>query len=325
MSTLRRAARPGRWPVAFLLACLTGGGMSFLAGSQISTQREAATRVPLAPACRCGTAEQAEWNDRAMADHERRRLDEASAGYARVLAASPPAEPTEAQWRRIRKFAPRLYTTASEPFPLKDFAAVMHPSLPWISYHLFWEDDIDFPDDNDPCDHELLWVRLDPAGERVVDYCTYFHSRVLRAPAAAVEEANRAGGRPRVLVQWGKHGSLPPGWEKLEIVADAGDVEREFFPLERPIPLELYMRGTFRKLSETGRRAADSPLGAGWPRKFSGDWKAFVDFPRAVDPLPLLAGRRLARVSCWNNAVINRYFLRYNFRVKTEWPAAVCH
>lgn len=282
-------------------------------------------RVPLAPPCPCGTPEQEEENARAMADHERRRLDEASAGYARLLATAPPAQPTAEQWRRLRKFAPRLYLTPSEPFALKDFAVVMHPRQPWISYHLFWEDDIDFPDDNDPCDHELLWMRFDPASERLVDYYTYFHGRVLRAPEAAVAEANRSGGRPSVFIQWGKHGSLPPGWEKLRIVADAGDVERDFFPLHRPIPLETYMRGTHRKLSEIGRRAADSPLGAGWPQKFSGDWKAFVDFRREVDPRPLLGNRRMARVSCWNNATINRYFLRYNFRVKTEWPPEICY
>ena len=30
----------------------------------------------------------------------------------------------------------------------------MHPQRRLIAYHFFWEDDIDFPEDNDPCDHE---------------------------------------------------------------------------------------------------------------------------------------------------------------------------
>ena len=29
-------------------------------------------------------------------------------------------------------------------------------------------------------------------------------------------------------------------------------------------------------------------------------------------------------VSYFNNAVINRHFLRYNFAAKTEWPPELC-
>lgn len=325
MTYRRRPSAAGtRSAAAVLLAALMAGWPVLQAGARNIAIPPQAGRAPLAPPCACGTTKQAEQNARAMADHERRRLDEASAGYAQVLDASPPGEPTATQWRLIQKFAPRLFVTHIEPFPLKDFAAVMHPAQPWVSYHLFWEDDIDFPDDNDPCDHELLWVRFDPATERVAAYYTYFHGRLLRAPPDAVAEANRSGGRPRVLIQWGKHGTLPPGWERLEIVADSGDAERDFYPLGQAIPLETYMRGTFRKLAEAGRRGAGSPLGAGWPKKFSGPWEAFVSFTREVDPLPMLKSRRMVRVSCWNNATINRYFLRYNFRVKTEWPPEIC-
>ena len=260
----------------------------------------------------------------AVALHEQRRLDEASAGYTRVLALEPPRDPTPAQAQLARKLAPRVLTTPSEFFPLKDFAVILHPTEPWIAYHLFWEDDIDFPDDNDPCDHEVMWVRYDRSTGRLAAYYTYFHSRILEAPTAAVEDANRNGGRPAVLVQWGKHGSLPLGWEKLEIVADEGDVERDYYRTGRPIPFEEYMRGTYQKLNTVGRRALDSPLGRGWPQKFTGSWKDFVNFSRRIEPLDWLDRRGYIKVSCWNSAVINRHFLLYNFRPKTEWPSALC-
>ncbi|MGH8245914.1 MAG: hypothetical protein ACREUU_05725 [Gammaproteobacteria bacterium] len=255
-----------------------------------------------------------------MALHERRRLDEASAGYARALIAEPPREPTAAQMRLARRFAPRVFTTATEPFPLTDTAVIVHPTEPWIAYHFFWADDIDFPDDNDPCDHELIWVRYDKASERITGYYTYFHQRILAAPAAAVEDASRHRDHPAIQVQWGKHGSMPLGWEKLEITADSGDAERSFYPTGRPIPLEDYHRGTFEKLSTVGRRAADSPLGQGWPLKFPGSWQDFITFSRRVE----FDATRRVKVSCFNNAVLNRHFLRYNFRPKTEWPAALC-
>lgn len=292
--------------------CVLLSAFCLLAGGQ---------RSALQP-CDCGSPEASRQNAAALALHEQRRLDEASAGYTRVLSAEPPRDPAPPRAALARRFAPRLFTTPGEPFPLKDFAVIVHPDEPWIAYHFFWEDDIDFPDDNDPCDHELMWVRYE-AG-RLAAYYTYFHGRILAAPGAAVEDANRHGGRPAVMVQWGKHGSLPLNWEKLEIVADAGDSERAFYPTGRPITLEEYNRGTFQKLSTVGRRALDSPLGRGWPERFTGAWKDFVDFSRRVEPLDWLERRGYIKVSCWNNAVINRHFLRYNFRPKTEWPAALC-
>ena len=64
-------------------------------------------------------------------------------------------------------FAPRLVLVRGEFFPLKDIAAILHPEKPIIAYHLFWEDDLGFPSDNDPCDHEVVWIEYDPASLRV--------------------------------------------------------------------------------------------------------------------------------------------------------------
>lgn len=130
--------------------------------------------------------------------------------------------------------------------------------------------------------------------------------------------------RPRVNVQWGKHGSMPQGWESMKIVADAGDIEREYVTVGAPVSLLEYNRGTWQKLRTEGRRLIDHPVARrlGWPDRFGGAWEQFADFPRVVDPMTLIDRQRMVRVSRWNSAVINQQFLTYNFRPKTEWPTA---
>jgi hypothetical protein len=261
-------------------------------------------------------------HQRGVAHHNRRALDEASREYAQALKLDPPRDPTPAEWRLVRRFAPRLYTTPTEFFPLKDFAVILHPANRWIAYHFFWEDDIDFPEDNDPCDHELMWVHYAADGMTIEKIRTYFHGRILEGGEAALADARRHGMRPRINVQWGKHGSLPVGWEDMSIIADAGDAERKYYPLEQAITLRQYNEGTFRKLSTEGRRMPEHPLGVrlGWPRKFAGRWEDFTDFSRRVEPLRWLERTKMAKVTRWNSATIDQHFLPYNFRPKTEWP-----
>jgi hypothetical protein len=205
----------------------------------------------------------------------------------------------------MSRFAPRLATTRTEPFALKDAAAILHPSAPWIAYHLFWDDDIDFPDDNDPCDHEVIWVRLTADRKQVRDYYTYFHGKVVPASPAAVADANANGGRPRIAVQWGKHGSMPVA---------AGE----------PVIEEADNRRTYLRLSTKGRDSQESPLGRKWPLKFQGTWQDYVDFAKPVEIRTWLDRSGYVAVSCLNNAVINRRFLTYNFAAKTEWPDTIC-
>ena len=257
-----------------------------------------------------------------VAYHLRRCLDDASREYTRALELDPPRDLTNDEWKLVRRFAPRVYLNASEFFSLKDFAVILHPSERLIAYHFFWEDDIDFPEDNDPCDHELIWVRYSPDGMSIEKIWTYFHGRILAGGEAALSDARRNSMRPRVNVQWGKHGSMPVGWEELKIIADRGDAENKYYPVDQPISLKLYNEGTFRKLSEEGRRLETHPLGrrAGWPKKFSGTWTDFVDFSRSIEPLDWLDKNKMAAASRWNSATINQHFLRYNFRPKTEWP-----
>jgi len=254
--------------------------------------------------------------------HLRRCLDEASQEYARALELDPPRELTADEWKLARKFAPRILTTPTEFFPLKDFAVIIHPTERKIAYHLFWEDDIDFPEDNDPCDHELMWVQYSADKSSIEIIRTYFHGRILTGGDAALGDARAHGMRPRINVQWGKHGSMPAGWEEMTITANEGDGEGKYIPLNQSINLKKYNEGTYRKLTEEGRRLKDNPISLrlGWPQKFSGSWEDFANFSRFVEPLRLLDKTRMARVTRWNSATINRYFLTYNFRPKTEWP-----
>src|SRR5262245_37725834 len=254
--------------------------------------------------------------------HLRRCLDEASREYARALELDPPRELTIDEWQLARKFAPRIFTTPTEFFPLKDFAVIIHPTERLIAYHFFWEDDIDFPEDNDPCDHEVMWVQYSADKSSIEKIHTYFHGRLLSGGEPALRDARAHVMRPRINVQWGKHGSMPAGWEEITITADEGDVEKKYMPLDRSITLKNYNEGTYRKLAEEGRRLKDNPISLrlGWPQRFSGRWEDFINFSRFVEPRRLLDKNRMARVTQWNSATINRYFLTYNFRPKTEWP-----
>jgi hypothetical protein len=262
----------------------------------------------------------AEHHEKGVDFHLRHWLDEASAEYAKALALDPSREPTSEQRQLVERFAPRILITASEPFALRDFAAVIHPDRPIIAYHLFWEDDIDFPDDNEPCDHELVWVRYTKDG-KLAAFQTYFHGRLLDGGEPALTDAAAHGQRPAVYVQWGKHGSMPAGWQQQEIERDEGDAEAKYLP-DGPITLERYNRAAFEKLSKDGARAADHPLArrAGWPARFTGSWTDVSTFTRSVDSLNLLKARRMVLVSRWNSATINQHFLFYNFKPKLEWP-----
>lgn len=239
-------------------------------------------------------------NAAAQAAHEKRDLGTASALYTRILADDAPLAPSDAQRVRVLKFAPRLMLVKGEYFPLKDIVAIIHPERPVIAYHLFWEDDLGFPSDNDPCDHEVVWVEYDPATDKLVRVWTYWHRRIVTTDEATAE-ANSHGGRPWIGVQWGYHGSVP--WKALGQVPEVDRIMREHWTR-----------------AHAGAKPPLDPLARGWPTKYEGDFKAFTHFAVPFDPRPRLRDPGLVYVSRWANATINRYCLRYNFAAKTEWP-----
>jgi hypothetical protein len=255
-----------------------------------------ATRI-----CAADTTELETINAAAQAAHGKRNLGDATPLYTQLLTAEPPAAPTAAQRALALKFAPRLHHVAGEFFPLKDIAAILHPDQPIIAYHLFWEDDLGFPSDNDPCDHEVVWIEYDLATQRVTRVHTYWHGRIVTTDAAAAD-ANEHDGRAWVGVEWGFHGSVP--WRAPGSVKVVDDI----------------LRDHWKTAHDTLKKRPHDPLARGWPTEFTGDFAAFITFAVPNDPRPLLRERDLVYVSRWANATLNRYCLRYNFAAKTEWP-----
>lgn len=192
-----------------------------------------------------------------IAAHVETRLNDASALYDEALRQEPPQPPSPSQAAAVRRFAPRLFTTASEPFALENAAAIVHPSRPLIAYHLFWDDDIDFPDDNEPTDHEVVWMQYSGDGTRLERLWAYFHGRLLESRGGPTDA------RPRIDVQWGKHGSLPERWHTLEIGPEQPEGGDGIRSSPHGIPLLAYLQDEHRKLSTTGRRLPDpSPRAA---------------------------------------------------------------
>lgn len=135
----------------------------------------------------------------------------------------------------------------------------------------------------------------DPAGTRAVAVHTYFHGTILSAPVAA-------GDAVRVGVERGKHGSLP--------------LDRDGKRVQSPEALKSH----WKRLAERGRRLPDHALGAGWPVKFEGTYEDYTTFTRELKLSERLGAGAAVVKSRWLNAAIQQRVLRYNFRVKEEWP-----
>lgn len=225
--------------------------------------------------------------------------------YRCVLEMDPIILLTEEEKRLVEKFCPILLVNPKEYFLLKDVVAVHHPSKPLIGYHLFWEDDYDFPDDYEPCDHEEIWVEYDSEKEEVINVLCWFHSRVLESKAAVIE-ARRNQQRAIIRIEWGKHGSLLCGWENMHE------------PLTG-VSIPQWLRETYEHVKEGGR-VPFHPLKRFWPKGFEGTFEEYIDFSVPIDPLEWLLQKPLMFKTRWVNAVIFTHALLYNFHPKMEWP-----
>lgn len=106
--------------------------------------------------------------------------------------------------------APVLYLQRDETFPLSRVVAVVHPTRPVIAYHLLWRDDVHgaWLPHTVPTDEEVVWVGYDRT-RAPTDVWTYWHGRVLHAAWPGAQVA--------IDVQWGKHGSLPRGFNESDL------------------------------------------------------------------------------------------------------------
>jgi len=242
--------------------------------------------------------------------HLMRRLMEASSEYEIVLKLDPPHMASEDDLKLVEKYAPRLFLNPKEFFKLKDLVAVIHPKKPIIAYNLFWEDDIDYPGDNDPSDHEVIWIEFNKSKGKITGVYTYFHKAILFTEEA-VKDANLHDQRARINVQWGEHGSLPLGWEKLHL-------EVTFKKISKRIKIKD-MAQRYRELSKSIKNP-HHPLSRDWPKKFVGSYKDFITFAKYIEIRRFLTKKKMVIISLWPNAVINQYFLNYNYFPKKQWP-----
>ena len=242
--------------------------------------------------------------------HLMRRLMEASSEYEIVLKLDPPQTPSKEFFKLSLKYAPRIFVNPKEYFKLKDLVAVIHPIKPIIAYNLFWEDDIDYPGDNDPSDHEVVWIEFNKSKGKATGVYTYFHQAILSIEEA-VKDADLHDQRARINVQWGEHGSLPLGWEKLH-------PEAIFEKIGKRIKIKN-MAQRYQELSKSIKNP-HHPLAKDWPKKFVGSYKDFITFTKYIEIRRFLTKKKMVIISQWPNAVINQYFLNYNYFPKKQWP-----
>jgi len=203
-----------------------------------------------------------------------------------------------------------------EFFSLEDVVVIVHPEKPIIEYSFFWDDDINFPADSDPTDHEKVWIEYDPESGEIVDVYAYFHRAIL-STKEALADARKHSSRARINVQWGGHGSLPVGWETIPSEA----ISIKYMSINNPVKLkDMQERYQEHRISI---RMPDHPLAKEWPKKFEGSWEDYSKFTKYIDLRKIIKKKKMVMKSRWSNAVIDQYFLDYQFFPKIAWPTDV--
>jgi len=245
--------------------------------------------------------------------HLERRLKEASREYAKVLELDPPKAITPEEYDLALKLAPRVYTQPNEFFNLEDVVVIFHPQQPIIEYSFFWDDDIDYPEDNDPTDHEKVWIEYNLESGTIVNVYTYFHRAIL-STKESLKDAKENKNRARINIQWGGHGSLPVGWETIP----SEQISVKYTHVDMPDEIED-MKTRYYKHIESIKNP-NHPLAKDWPKIFKGSWAEYTTFTKYVDLPKMIKKKKMIMKSRWSNAVIDQYFLDYQFYPKIEWP-----
>ena len=196
------------------------------------------------------------------------------------------------------RFAPELYLQRSEPFELVAVVPVLHPSKPLVAYHMFFDDDALLAGRGKELDHEVMWVEYDPVTLKVADVLTLWHRTVLRTELCALDARLREQ-RPRICVQWGQHGMLPWGWERLTSA--------------RP-KLELLLHYELASyLNRIPRVSNRKPTVA-----FDGSYHDYVTFDREVDVSSFIATGDVVVAEYCDEDLESR--LDRSFLHKKQWP-----
>lgn len=213
----------------------------------------------------------------------------------------------------VLKLAPELYLVESEPFVLQDCVAVIHPEKPLIAYHLFWESDWHSPNDDRPCDHEIIWVGYDPQTLELTGVWSYFHEYIITT-AAALTEAKEHQNRAQAYVQWGLHGTLlAGGLNALTVTWSESPSSITHTGMDA-------MERMFHDATEGGKRSKHAINQRSVKRCFTGEFADYIRFSKKLDTRAYLDKYNRIHKSRWANAIISQKALTYNAAPKLEWP-----
>ena len=199
-----------------------------------------------------------------------------------------------------RRFAPRLYITPSEPYQIKDLIVFIHPEKPLIAYHLMWEDDSIGAGLGADSDHEVAWVEYDPISLKLVNCWVLWHRGILRTDQSVID-AKSHNQRPRIFVQWGQHGMLPVGWDKLTTARPKAEL-RLHFAIAKSIQTGPY----------TGSKNVDS-------LRFQGNYSDYLTFSEFLDSRQYIRPGKVV-VGVDSNAIIPGMVPYTTSTSKPPWP-----
>jgi len=186
------------------------------------------------------------------------------------------------------RFAPRLYIHPKEPYEIMDIVIIIHDQKPIISYHFVWEDDAISPKSGHNSDHEIAWIEYDPVSLNVVNVWSIWHRSILNT-YDSIEDAKANGQRPAFFVQWGQHGLLPVGWEKISTAK---------------LSAELHAHYAIVKTRNLLR--------------FQGDYSDYITFSKITDSRKYINPKMI--ISAEDSNKVLKDMLPYKFRIKKPWP-----